>query len=605
MLIIFDPLVRRGLGALMRLAGVRAVPWIAVAIVLMLVQTGLSTIPVVAMIPLMSVISGGGTRSGAVGVLAGMLGTADPRVVIPVFALCIAVLFLVCSGAGVLLVWWQNGRSARLGVAANTAMLAAYSAEPYASHRRRSDAEILRNVGGTAIVGSSLTNVLTVYTSALTLVAICAVLLVASPLVTAFTVVLFGGTMALTQRRLQPAQRRAGAASTEANLRGWSFLLPLVHGFREVRLSGTRTRLLAEYEGSQARLLGANRLLATLGAVPAAVSQVVFALALAGVSAIMFATGSAAGTIATLGLFGAAAMRALPTMNLMTQNIGAVRAAESSMEILAAAVEDLGRGDAHVEEPLVAEPLHGDIRLEGVEFAYPDATEPVVHGIDLVIEEHATTAFVGSSGAGKSTVVDLVLGLLTPTRGTIACGGVPILADPARWYRGLAVVPQDVFLLNDTVQANIAFGLPEDEIDPERVQRALALARLDDVIAELPDGLRTVIGERGTRLSGGQRQRLGLARALYREPLVLVLDEATSALDNDTEAQIAASLATLHGRMTIIVVAHRLSTVRDVDKLVFLSAGNVRAEGTFAEVRDRVPEFARMVELGELGVDRR
>lgn len=604
MLIIFDPLVRRGLGALMRLAGVRAVSWISVAVVLMLVQTALSTIPVIAMIPLMSLISGGGTGSGSVGVLASMLGTTDPRVVIPMFALCIALLFLVCSGLGVLLVWTQNGRSARLGVAANTAMLRAYSAEPYASHRRRSDAEILRNVGGVAIVGNALTCVLTVYTSVLTLIAICAVLLVASPLVTAFTIVLFGGTMAVTQRRLQPAQRRAGAASTDANLRSWSFLLPLVHGFREVRLSSTGRRLLGEYEASQARMLGSNRLLATLGTIPAAVSQVVFALALAGVSAIMFSTGSAAGTIATLGLFGAAAMRALPTMNLMTQNIGAVRASEASMGILATAVEDLESSEVHVEEPVIAEPLRGDIRLDRVEFSYLDATDPVVSGIDLVIREHQTTALVGSSGAGKSTIVDLVLGLLTPTRGSITCGGVPILEDPARWYGGLGVVPQDAFLLNDSVQANIAFGLPESEIDPERVRRALTLARLDDVVAELPDGVRTVIGERGSRLSGGQRQRLGLARALYREPRVLVLDEATSALDNDTEAQIAASLASLHGEMTIIIVAHRLSTVRDADTLVFLSGGRVRGEGSFSAVRAAVPEFARMVELGELGTDR-
>jgi ABC-type multidrug transport system fused ATPase/permease subunit len=253
---------------------------------------------------------------------------------------------------------------------------------------------------------------------------------------------------------------------------------------------------------------------------------------------------------------------------------------------------------------VVAEPLRGDIRLSGVEFSYPDAAAPVVSGIDLVIREHRTTAFVGSSGAGKSTIIDLVLGLLAPTRGAITCGGVPILDDPARWYAGLGVVPQDAFLLNDTVQANIAFGLPEDEIDPVRVRRALSLARLDDVVAELPDGVHTVIGERGSRLSGGQRQRLGLARALYREPRVLVLDEATSALDNDTEAQIAASLASLHGEMTIIIVAHRLSTVRDADTLVFLSGGRVRGEGSFAQVRAVVPEFARMVELGELGAER-
>lgn len=604
MLIVFDRTVRQGLAALLRLSGMRPAPWVALAAVLMLAQTALGTIPVAAMVPLMELIAQGHSNAGVVQWVADLLGSGRPERLIPAFAVLIALLFLVCSGLSVLLVWWQAGRSARLAVAANTAMLRAYSLEPYVSHRRRSDAEILRNIGGTATVGAALTCVLTIYTSALTLVAISAVLLAVSPVVTVLTVALFGGTMAIMQRSLQPAQRRTGEASTAANLRGWATLIPLVHGFREVRLSASGARLLGRYEQSQKDLAGANRMLTTLGAVPSAVSQVLFALSIAVVSAALFTTGSAASTIGTLGLFGAAAMRALPTMNLMAQNVGAVRGAEASMRILTEAIEDLTSADPHVEEPITAEPLRGDITLRGVEFAYPDSPDAVVRAIDLVIPEHTTTAFVGSSGAGKSTLIDLILGLLAPTAGLIECGGVPILEDPARWYAGIGVVPQDVFLLNDTVEANVAFGVAAERIDREQVDRALRLARLDGLVAELPEGLQTTIGERGTRLSGGQRQRLGLARALYRSPRVLVLDEATSALDNETESQIAGSLAAMHGELTIIIVAHRLSTVRDVDKLVFLGDGRIQAEGTFAQVRDTVPAFARMVELGELGAER-
>jgi ABC-type multidrug transport system fused ATPase/permease subunit len=242
----------------------------------------------------------------------------------------------------------------------------------------------------------------------------------------------------------------------------------------------------------------------------------------------------------------------------------------------------------------------GDIVLRDLTYQYPGAERPAVDAVSLVIPENTTTAFVGSSGAGKSTLLDLLLGLLEPSAGTIECGGRPILDDKASWYSNLGVVPQDVILMNDTLAANIAFGLRPADRDGERMREVIAMAQLTDLVAELPDGLDTVIGERGTRLSGGQRQRLGLARALYRAPRVLVLDEATSALDNVTEHEIAETLARLGGRMTIIIVAHRLSTVRGADTLAFLKDGRLQDTGTFAEVRAANADFARLVELGKL-----
>src|SRR5690606_2499799 len=165
---------------------------------------------------------------------------------------------------------------------------------------------------------------------------------------------------------------------------------------------------------------------------------------------------------------------------------------------------------------------------------------------------------------------------------------------------GIGLVPQDVFLVNDTIIANIAFGVRPGDVDHQRVREVVQMAQLNDTIASLPDGLDTVVGERGVRLSGGQRQRLGLARALYRRPRVLVLDEATSALDNLTEHEIASTLTELRGSMTILIVAHRLSTVRHADTLVYLADGRVEAEGTFEAVRAQSADFARLVELGEL-----
>jgi len=600
MLIVFDAQIRRGLSTLLALARVRGLPWIVLSALIMIAQTVLSTVPVVAIVPLLQLFSAPSPLGFAAQWVANMIGTSKPEVLIPVFALSIGVVYLVSSGLSVLLTWWQSGRISTLGVRAATELLRRYASEPYASHRTRSNAEVIRNMGLVVSSVSALANVLTIYTSALTLAGICLVLLIASPLVTILTIVLFGASMMITQRVLRPAQRRAGEEGAEADLQGWFHMLPLIEGFREARLTNSADRFVGGYEQTRLRSMRAGRVMSTLGAVPSAVSQVVFAFAVAVIAAVLFATGSAADAITTLGLFAAAAMRAIPTMNLLAATVGNVRSAEPGLKILADASEDLDVEEAFQTTLSAGRPYRGDIVLDRVTFEYPDASAPVIHDIDLVIARHETTAIVGSSGAGKSTLIDIVLGLLEPSSGTVSVGGKSIFDDKAGWYRTLAVVPQEVFLLNDTLEANVTFGHPATDDSRESVRRALRLAQLDSLVHSLPNGLQTVIGERGTRLSGGQRQRLGLARALYREPEVLLLDEATSALDNATEAKITKALKSLHGKVTIIVVAHRLSTVRNADKLVFLQAGSIAAEGTFDEVESAVPEFAHLVKLGKL-----
>jgi ABC-type multidrug transport system fused ATPase/permease subunit len=328
--------------------------------------------------------------------------------------------------------------------------------------------------------------------------------------------------------------------------------------------------------------------------------EIGFVIAILGISVILFTTGTPAEALTVLGVFAAASLRALPTLNRVSANLATVRTGNAGLEIMTRVVDELDAGGRHDERPRSAERFSGDIMLREVGFRYPDSEQHVLRGISLRIAENRTTAFVGSSGAGKSTLLDLVLGLLEPTEGRIEVGGRSIADDLAAWYSELGVVPQDVFLLNDSMIANIAFGVAREQVDRARVEQVIAMAQLQSLVAELPDGLESVVGERGVRLSGGQRQRIGLARALYRTPSVLVLDEATSALDNVTEHEIAATLAGLQGTMTIVIVAHRLSTVRHADTLVFLKDGHVEAEGTFGEVRDRSEDFARLVELGEL-----
>jgi len=277
---------------------------------------------------------------------------------------------------------------------------------------------------------------------------------------------------------------------------------------------------------------------------------------------------------------------------------GTIRAGQKGLSILSDEVRELEQQGEHSAMP----PSHayaGDIVLDGVTYRFPDADVPVLSGVSTVIREGSTTAFVGESGAGKSTLLDVVLGLLEPVAGTVTCGGQDTRDDLNGWYAGIGVVPQEVFLLDDTLEANITLG-EDGAADPERLGEAIRLAQLDSVLDDLPLGLRTRLGERGVRLSGGQRQRVGIARALYRRPRILVLDEATSALDNATEHRITETIERLSGRMTVLVVAHRLSTVRKADKVVFLSEGSVVAEGTFDEVEARSPQFSKLVSLGRV-----
>jgi ATP-binding cassette subfamily C protein len=260
--------------------------------------------------------------------------------------------------------------------------------------------------------------------------------------------------------------------------------------------------------------------------------------------------------------------------------------------LCAAAAESLSHATGRVS-------LQHELRLSCVGFRYNKERGPgTLEELDLVIPAGSTIAIVGRTGAGKSTLADLLLGLLTPDNGTLLVDGIPLdEALLARWRRSVGYVPQDNFLFNDTIRANLLWAYPEAREDDFR--EALSIAAAEGFIAKLPDGLDTVVGERGLRLSGGERQRLGLARALLCRPTLLILDEATSALDNETEQAVQAAIDRLRGRMTIVMIAHRLSTIRGADRIIVLDHGRLIQAGTWDSLtHDRHGTFAAL--LGEV-----
>lgn len=222
--------------------------------------------------------------------------------------------------------------------------------------------------------------------------------------------------------------------------------------------------------------------------------------------------------------------------------------------------------------------------IDRLTYRYPGAESNALTNLSLTLRKGESIALIGKSGAGKTTLVDVLLGLLIPQSGDIKVDGLSIYGGLRSWQDLIGYIPQTIFLTDDTIERNIAFGVPDDQIDPERIAKAVHSAQLSDLVAQLPDGLQTMVGERGTMLSGGQRQRIGIARALYHEREILVLDEATSALDNETESLISEALRELSGQKTMIIIAHRLTTVEHCDRIYDMRKGQIVRSGSYQEV---------------------
>jgi ATP-binding cassette subfamily C protein len=305
------------------------------------------------------------------------------------------------------------------------------------------------------------------------------------------------------------------------------------------------------------------------------------------------ATGGEASMLSAVGLVMAAAFRLLPALNQVIYLANTVQYNLPAIDLLERELESFERAgvSAAGQAATARIPLRRELLLDSVSFRYPTRQRAALEGVSLAVRPGEAVGIVGTTGAGKSTLLDVILGTLEPDTGEILLDGNPLRTQREGWQRSVGYVSQDVYLVDDTLRANIAIGWRGDDIDDAAVLEAIRLAELEEVVASLPEGVETMLGERGLRLSGGQRQRVGIARALYTRPSVLVLDEATSNLDRATEARIVETLVRLTGGVTMIVVAHRISTVSHCDRILCLEGGAVRAQGTFAEVAAAVPEL--------------
>jgi ATP-binding cassette subfamily C protein len=397
---------------------------------------------------------------------------------------------------------------------------------------------------------------------------------------------------------------RTGAERVEANTKRYQFVSEAFGGIKEVKLRGKEETFLDQYDAPSKHYAHVN---AHYRVIKKAPRYILEAVAFGGIILIAIyliaVQDNIRQVIPMLGLYAFAGYRLMPALQQAFKGLASARFNIAALEKIHEDLQKRAEAGPQVSAngtPDAAEaPLTLDDRLalEGVSFTYPGAEEPAIKDLSLEIPAHTTVGFVGKTGSGKTTTVDLILGLLRPQQGMISVDGTPLREGGSirRWQQDIGYVPQQIYLADDTVARNIAFGVPEEDIDRDAVRDAARRAHIHDFITgELPDRWQTVVGERGVKLSGGQRQRIGIARALYHRPSVLVFDEATSALDQATEASVMEAIYALGGDHTMLMIAHRLSTVKQADDIVMLERGRKVGEGTYEELEQRHSKFRSM-----------
>lgn len=478
------------------------------------------------------------------------------------------------------LAWRQTRFTSCVQVRLSQWLFTTYLRQPYTFHLQRNSARLMSSVTGeVGTFGSALTQTMSILTEGLVLLGIASLLLVVEPLGAMLVVLVLGGAVWGFHRITRARITRWGQARQYHDGLRIQHLQQGLGGAKDVKLLGREGDFLAQYRVHNTQSARVGQFQATLQQIPRLWLEFLVMAGMAALVITMLAQGrDMASIMPTLGLFAVAAFRLMPSVNRV---LGAVQSLRYSLSVINTLHEELKLA---VPEP-AAQNINGtafqhEISLADISYTYPGAPTPALNGLSLTIQKGESVGFIGPSGSGKSTLVDVILGLLPPGAGQVAVDGQDIQQNLRAWQDQIGYVPQSIYLTDDTLRRNVAFGIPGEQIDAAAVQRAIKDAQLEEFVTSLPDGIETIVGERGIRLSGGQRQRIGIARALYHNPAVLVLDEATSALDTTTERGVMQAVRALQGSKTILIVAHRLSTVEHCDRLYRLEQGRVVEEGT-------------------------
>ncbi|MBR5421433.1 MAG: ABC transporter ATP-binding protein [Lachnospiraceae bacterium] len=465
-------------------------------------------------------------------------------------------------------------------------MMKNYMRRPYEYFLNADTAVIQRSI--TSDVNNMyalLLALLTLASEGIVFVFLVTVLFIAEPAMTAMIAVLLLLTLFIIKLYLKPRMRKAGEDNQNYYSGLFKWISQSVAGIKEIKTNGREQYFVDEYISCGNGYVNAVQKYTLLSNVPRLLIETVCVTAMVLYMLILMRQGrDTTQMMAIIGAFGVAVVRLMPCANRINNQLNNIAYFEPFLmgvsdhlqDEISAEQTDMREFDADVKKL----PVKKEILLKDITYAYPNTEKLIFDHASLSIPVGSSIGIVGSSGAGKSTVVDILLGLLKLKEGSITADGTDVLAKEnyRRWLKNIGYIPQSIFMLDDTIRKNVAFGIPEEKIDEERLWKVLKEAQLDEFVKSLPDGLETGIGERGVRLSGGQRQRIGIARALYEDPELLILDEATSALDNDTESAIMDSINHFRGKKTLVVIAHRLQTIEKCDAVYRVQDGKLKPE---------------------------
>lgn len=475
-----------------------------------------------------------------------------------------------------------------------------YLAAPYEFHLRRNSAETLRNL--TASVDLLYRIVapfaLSILSEAVAIAAILAVLMFSAPIETFIISIvactLLFGFYSIFHRRLFAWGQNVQELSREAIIQSRQSL----DGIKEIRVFRREDEFWKRYMKVRTALTSVLIKQAQLQQIPRVLLEAFFVGFVLAAIVLFSYRGDRSDILPLLGLFAYAGLRILPSVGRLLVAFQVVRSGGAAAEAVFDDYSTLNTNKTTSRDVSTPRPATANARIDidRVTFTYSGAAGTAVKDISISIDGGDSVAIVGSSGAGKSTIVNILLGLLRPQSGTIRFGGADIYQDLRCWQSCVGYVPQAVFLLDDTLLRNIAFGIPDQEINEDRARKSLAQAQIDSLLNTLEDGFATRIGEHGARLSGGERQRVAIARALYNEPRIIVFDEATSAVDPVTERLIADAIDRMRGQRTVIVITHRLALARSCKTVVLMSKGQIIDSGSFEYLMKNRPEFRKQVE---------
>jgi ABC-type bacteriocin/lantibiotic exporter with double-glycine peptidase domain len=533
-----------------------------------------------------------------------VLGIQDRKTFLVILGIGAASLIVVQNLFHILVMIVKSRYGHRVGINLSWRLLGNYLAKPYVFFLNENSSILSRNVLGEAqqVVSGYITPLLEIITDIVIGGSIVAFLVAVQPtaaIVSALAISLvYGGIYFIVKGRLV----RLGQKRLDANKLRFKAVAESLTGIKDVKLLGKEHFFLDRYVRPSKKLTSATIKIEVIGKIPNYIlNTIIFGGVILIITILLVTADDFANYIPLIGVYGMAATKLLPRFKELFANVSKLRAYQSTVELM---LENL-QGEEHVKlldksyldvTPL---PFTSEIELRHVTFSYPLSDSEVIGDQSIRIRRNSTVGLVGATGCGKTTLVDIILGLLRPQSGDLLVDGTPVTeANLREWQANLGYVPQAIYLSDDSVTANIAFGVPEKRIDHEAVRKAAEVANLARFIeTELPEQYATSVKERGLRLSGGQKQRLGIARALYSDPSVLVLDEATSALDGVTEGVIMEAIDRLGGKKTIVIIAHRLTTLINADVIYMMDKGLIVDQGTYQELMQRNEQFKKMARI--------